>query len=101
MRRRVTQGASRASPRMTRRAPRPGTARRRGPGEVALEERAGDRGRKQGVAPDDPADAEDQVLGWAVLEQEPAGAAAQRLEDVVVALEGGEHQHPGPGGGSG
>jgi hypothetical protein len=36
----------------------------------------------------------DEFLGWRVLEQEPAGAGAQRLEHVVVPLEGGEDDDP-------
>ena len=35
--------------------------------------------------------------GWRVLEQEAARARAQRLVDVLVEVEGREHQHPEPG----
>jgi hypothetical protein len=40
-------------------------------------------------------DRRDEVFWLGRLEQEPAGPQLQRLEHIVVALEGGEDQHPG------
>src|SRR5262249_32292759 len=42
----------------------------------------------------------DQVVPRRVLEQEPAGTGPQRLVDVFVKVEGGEHDHLGWGGGA-
>ena len=50
-------------------------------------------GREQRLAAGDDADARGELLGRDVLEQEAAGARAQRLVDVLVEVEGGEHQH--------
>src|SRR3712207_8953901 len=36
----------------------------------------------------------DQLFRWVVLEDETAGPGAQRFEDVVVHVEGREHQDP-------
>ena len=52
-------------------------------------------GREQGVAGGGDAHRVEQPVGRRVLEQEPAGADAQRLVDVLVEVEGREHQHRG------
>ena len=51
---------------------------------------AGDLGREQGVAAPDGADRLDELVGLAVLEQEAAGPGVEAVEEVVVAVEGGE-----------
>jgi hypothetical protein len=61
-----------------------------------LDEPAGDGRRQEGLAGGDDADGRDQVVGGGVLEQEPAGAGAERLVHVVVEVEGRQHQHPRP-----
>ena len=68
----------------------------RGAGRRAyvLDDLAGDRRREQGVAGGHDPHGVHQLLGRGVLEQEPAGPGAERLEDVVVALEGGEDDDP-------
>jgi hypothetical protein len=38
-------------------------------------------------------DGRDQAVGLGVFEQEAAGAGAQRGEDVLVEVEGGQDQH--------
>ena len=55
----------------------------------------GDARRQQRVAAGDDPDGLEQLLGRGVLEHEPAGPAAQRLEDVLVLVEGGHDQDPG------
>ena len=73
---------------------RPGRRRaggRAGLGEL-LDQPAGDRGREQRVAARHDADAVGELLGRDVLEQEAAGARAQRVVDVLVEVEGREHQ---------
>jgi hypothetical protein len=55
---------------------------------------AGHRRGQQGVAGGHDLDGVDQVLGGDVLEQEPAGPGAQRRQDVLVEVEGGQDQHP-------
>ena len=57
-----------------------------------LDQPAGDRRREQGVAAGHDADAVRELLGRDVLEQEPGGARAQRVVDVLVEVEGREHQ---------
>ena len=54
-------------------------------------------GREQGLAVGDDAYGVDQRHRLDVLEQEAGRAGAQRAEDVLVELEGGQHQDPGPG----
>src|SRR5262249_58133831 len=61
---------------------------------------AGHRRREQRVAPGGGAHRGDQVVPRRVLEQEPAGTGPQRLVDVFVKVEGGEHDHLGRGGGA-
>ena len=41
----------------------------------------------------DGADACDELFGWDVLEQESARAGVQGVEDVLVEVEGGQHEH--------
>ena len=53
---------------------------------------AGDGGREQGVPACDEVDAGHQLVGRHVLEQKAAGAGAQGVVDVLVEVEGGEHQ---------
>jgi hypothetical protein len=55
---------------------------------------AGDRRRQQGVAVAHHADRAEYLRRRGVLEQEAAGACAQRGIDVVIEVEGGEHKHP-------
>ena len=50
------------------------------------------RRRQQRLALRDDPDARGELLGRDVLEQEPGRAGAQRLVDVLVEVEGGEHQ---------
>ena len=66
----------------------------------ALDHAAGDRGRQQRVAGGDRVDRRDQLLRPRALQQEARGAGAERAEDVVVLLEGGEDHdlHLGEGG---
>ena len=59
-----------------------------------LDQAARDRGRQQRLAARHDADALGELLGRDVLEQEAAGARAQRLVDVLVEVEGGQHDHP-------
>lgn len=54
-----------------------------------------DRGRDQAVAGRDRTHGVDQAVGVNVLQQEARGAGAQRAEDVLVQVEGGEYQHVG------
>ena len=61
-------------------------------GEV-LDQAPGDRGREQRAAVGDDADRGQQLVLGGVLEQEAARAGAQRLVDVLVEVEGGEHEH--------
>jgi hypothetical protein len=58
-----------------------------------VDQAAGDRRRQQRVAARDDPDAGRELLRRHVLEQEPAGARAQRLVDVLVEVERGEHEH--------
>jgi hypothetical protein len=51
--------------------------------------------RDQGVAVGCGPDAEQELLRAGVLQQESGGAGAQRVEDVFVDVEGGEHHHLG------
>ena len=68
-----------------------GRAGRGGAGEL-LDQALGDRGRDQRVAGGDDADRGDELFGEDVFEQEAAGAGAQCVVDVLVEVEGGEHQ---------
>ena len=68
-------------------------AGRRPPG-VVLDDPPGDGRGQQGVAGGHHPHRVHQLLGRGVLEQEPAGPGPERLEDVVVALEGGEDHDP-------
>jgi len=56
----------------------------------------GDGRRDQGVAGGDDVDGGDQLLRRDVLEQEAAGAGAERIVDVLVEVERGEHEHRDP-----
>jgi hypothetical protein len=67
--------------------------RRRRRGEL-LDQPLRDRRGEQRLALSDDADARRELLRRDVLEQEAAGAGAQRLVDVLVQVECGEHQHP-------
>jgi DNA-binding NarL/FixJ family response regulator len=62
---------------------------------------AGDARRDYGVAGRDHADRGQDVFQCHVLDQEPAGPGPQRAVDVVIVVEGGEHEHPGAGAGGG
>ena len=69
-------------------------------GEVG-DQPAGDRGGEQGIAGGDHADGLYEFGGGGVLEEEAAGAGAQRRIDVFVQVEGREHQHSWPVGAGG
>jgi hypothetical protein len=64
-------------------------------GEVG-DQPAGHRRGQQGVACGDHADRVYELGGGGVLDQEAAGAGPERLIDVFVEVEGGEHQHSRP-----
>ena len=64
---------------------------RRSPGDL-LDQPAGDRRGQQGVAGGDHPHRVDQLLRRRVLEQEPAGAGAQRGVHVVVEVERRQHR---------
>ena len=68
--------------------------RRRGGARELLDQAPGDRRRQQRLALGHDADPGHELLGRDVLEQEAAGPGAQRLVDVLVEVEGGQHQHP-------
>ena len=63
--------------------------------EERLDHPAGDGGREQGLARVHGVDAGHEHLGLHVLEQEPAGACLERVVDVVVHVEGGQHDDLG------
>ena len=68
---------------------------RDGGGQAAadlVEQLAGDRGGEHGVSGGDRAHGLDDLVGGGVLEQEAAGAGAQRVDDVLVEPERGEDQ---------
>ena len=67
----------------------------RRPAGVVLDELAGDRGSEQRVAAGHGAHGVDERRGRRVLEQEPGGAAPERLEHVLVEVEGGHDEHAG------
>ena len=68
-----------------------------GLGGEAFDEPAGDAGGEEGIAGgDDPHGVED-VFGSGVFEEEAARSAAQRLVDVVIEIERGQHDDPYPG----
>ena len=53
-----------------------------------------DSGGEEGVAGGDGADRGEQLLGWLVLEDEPAGTGPQRLVDVFVEIERRQDEDP-------
>jgi hypothetical protein len=59
------------------------------PGDQA----AGQAGRQQRLAAGDDSDAVQELAGIGVLDQEPAGAGVQGVDDVFVMVERGEYQH--------
>ena len=65
-----------------------------GPSYERVDHAAGHSGRQQGLPRRHHPDGSRELLGGRVLEQEAGGAGAQRLEDVLVEVEGGQHQHP-------
>ena len=50
-------------------------------------------GRQEGLAAGDDADAVQELAGFGVLDQEAGGAGAERFDDVLVVIEGGEDEH--------
>jgi hypothetical protein len=72
-------------------------ARRAGHQREAGDQPPGDGRVDERVARGQAPNRADQLVGRRVLEQEPAGAGAQRLVDVLVGVEGGQDQHPGAG----
>ena len=68
-----------------------------GDGQERLDHPAGDRGRQQRLSAVHRLDGVDELLGLDVLEQEAAGAGAQRVVDVLVHVERRQHDHPGAG----
>ena len=67
---------------------------RRVAGEL-LDHAAGDGGVEQGRAGSHHTDRLHQVLRGCVLEQEAAGAGTERIVNMGVDVEGGQHHHPG------
>jgi hypothetical protein len=70
----------------------------RGPRAAAgktLDQPASERGRDQGVAVGRGPDPEQQFLGASMFQQEPGGPGVQRVEDILVEVEGGEHHDLG------
>ena len=65
---------------------------RGGRDDEAVEQAAGDLGCEQGVAGHHGADPGDELLRRGALEQEAAGAGPDRVVDVVVEVEGCEHE---------
>ncbi len=55
----------------------------------------GDGGVEQRLSRGHRAHRRHQFPGWGVLQQEPAGTGPQRGEDVLVGIEGGQHDDPG------
>ncbi|MDH6614991.1 hypothetical protein M2163_002099 [Streptomyces sp. SAI-135] len=55
---------------------------------------AGHPGREERVALDHRPHGTQEFRRFGVLDQEAGGTGADRLEDVLVELEGGEHDHP-------
>src|SRR5262245_14771743 len=80
----------------------PGRRARAQPSEFADQPAGHGRGEQRVTGRDDP-DRLEQPLGGDVLEQESTGTRPQRLVDVLVEIECGEHQHAraGPGVGLG
>ena len=66
-----------------------------GLGDGALHQPAGDARGQDRVARGDPGDGFHDLRGRGVLEQEAAGTGAQRVQDVLVGVEGGQHDHLG------
>jgi hypothetical protein len=64
-------------------------------GGEPVEEAAGDARRDDGVAGVDRPDGGDQLLRRRILQEERAGARPQRLDDVLVEVEGGEDDDAG------
>ena len=64
----------------------------------ALQQTAGRRGRHDRVAGVDMVDRGHELLQGGVLEEEAPGAGADRLEGVLIEVEGRQHQDPGSGG---
>ncbi len=89
----VAAGDALLSPSVTRRVIGQFAARA---GELA-DDPAGDARRQQGVPGRDRPDRAQQLDRFGVLDQEARGARPQRLEDVLVQLEGGQDDHPGTG----
>ena len=69
---------------------------RHGPARELVDQPLGDRRREQRVALRDHADAVHELLRRHVLQQEAARARAQGVVDVLVEVEGGEHEHARP-----
>ena len=61
--------------------------------DESLDQPPRDRGRDQRVAARDDLDRADELVAAGVLQQEPARPGAQRLEHVLVEVEGREDQH--------
>ena len=68
-----------------------------GPAGELLDQAAGDGRGDQGVTGGDGPDRGQDLLQRHVLDQEAAGSGAQRGVDVLVVVEGGQHDHAGPG----
>jgi hypothetical protein len=66
------------------------------PAAEVLDQPAGDGGGEQGLACGHRAHGAGQLLAARVLEQEAAGAGLQRVVDVLVQVERGQHQDPRP-----
>ena len=66
------------------------------PGHVLADQPAGDRRRQESVPPGGDPDRVQQVGRLDVLDEEPAGAGAQRVEDMLVEAVVGEDDHVHP-----
>ncbi len=66
-------------------------------GHEGLHEPAHHRGLDERVTGGHHADGGGDVVGVGVLQQKAARPCPQGVVDVLVDIEGGEHQHPGPG----
>jgi hypothetical protein len=60
-----------------------------------LDQPAREHRRDQGVAVGRRPDAEQELFGPGMLQQQPGSSRTQRVEDVLIDVEGGEHHHLG------
>lgn len=65
------------------------------PGGHLAQQGTGDTGREQRIACRHNAHRLDQLCRLGVFNQEPAGSGADRVQNVLFELEGGQHDHAG------